>query len=154
MKIKTVFFSLNIIASTFTFANPPKSTTKKSTTAKKDITIKTAKPTSTTPSIGPDAIKFEKSNTTENIVVDGKDILLAGNDNKLTITGNVGKILITGKNNDITIVAVNEITITGSGNFVSWEKTNNTNAKPIIQDKGGYNNVEKRSGNAQTRDEN
>jgi len=154
MKKQSLFLGALIMASVFTFANPPKTTTKKTTTVKKTTTTKTTKPVVASPSVAADAVKFDKSNATEDIVVDGKDILLSGNDNKLTITGNVGKILITGKNNDITIVAVNEITITGSGNFVSWEKTNNANAKPVIQDKGGYNNVEKRSGNAQTKDEN
>lgn len=151
MKKQSLFLSILFITGVIVFANPPKTTTTKKTTTKKTTTTK---PVATTPSVAPDAIKFSQSNATEDIVVDGKDILLSGSNNKLTITGNVGKILITGKNNDITIVSVNEITITGSGNFVSWEKTNNTVAKPTIIDKGGYNNVEKRSGNAQTRDEN
>jgi len=150
MKKQTLLFGTLLFAGIFTFANPPKKTT---TTTKKTTVAKTTK-TAAAPSVSADAIKFDKANATEDIMVDGKDFLLSGNDNKLTITGNIGKILITGKNNDITIVAVNEISITGSGNFVSWEKTGNGNAKPIIQDKGGYNNVEKRSGNSQTKEEN
>lgn len=101
-----------------------------------------------------EVVKYEENDKEEEINIDGKDIYIIGNNNRLTITGNVNKILITGKDNDITIVAVDKITITGSGNFVSWEKTNTTNKKPIIQDNGGYNNVAKRSGNAQTKEEN
>ena len=149
MKKQTLLFGTLMIAAV-TFANPPKKTTTK--TAVKKTTV--AKTSTATPQVAADAVKFDKANTTEEFAVDGKDVLISGNDNKLTITGNVAKIWITGKNNDITIVAVNEITITGSGNFVSWEKSNYSGAKPVIQDKGGYNNVEKRSGNAQTKSEN
>jgi hypothetical protein len=125
-------------------ANPPKKSTPVKAIKKQAVILNDAA----------DALNYNKSNATEEMVIEGKDVLISGNENKLTITGTVGKILITGKNNDITIVAVNEIKITGSGNFVSWEKTNNNKPKPEIQDKGGYNNIEKRSGNAQTKEEN
>ena len=103
--------------------------------------------------IAADAFIFSDSNKEEEINLIGKDVLLSGNDNKLTFTGVMGNIQITGKNNDITIVSVKKIVITGSGNFVSWEKSDNASGKPFIQDKGGYNNVEKRSGNAQTKED-
>ena len=103
--------------------------------------------------IAADAFLFSDSNKEEEINLTGKDVLLSGNDNKLTFTGVMGNIQITGKNNDITIVSVKKIVITGSGNFVSWEKSDNASGKPFIQDKGGYNNVEKRSGNAQTKED-
>ena len=103
--------------------------------------------------IAADAFIFSDSNKEEEINLTGKDVLLSGNDNKLTFTGVMGNIQITGKNNDITIVSVKKIVITGSGNFVSWEKSDNASGKPFIQDKGGYNNVEKRSGNAQTKED-
>jgi hypothetical protein len=136
-----VFVSMVLLNVT---ANPPKKTT----------TVKPIKQQVVISNVADDAVKYNKSNTTEEIVVEGKDVLISGNDNKLTIKGEINKVLITGKNNDITIVAVNEIKITGSGNFVSWEKTNNNKPKPEIQDKGGYNNVAKRSGNTQTKEEN
>ena len=101
-----------------------------------------------------DAIKFDSNNKDEEIIVEGKDVILSGDDNRLTFKGTIGKILITGKNNDITIESVNQIMIPGNGNFVSWEKSSNANGKPIIQDKGGYNNVERRSGDAQDRSDN
>lgn len=103
--------------------------------------------------IAADAFLFSDSNKEEEINLTGKDVVLSGNDNKLTFTGVMGNIQITGKNNDITIVSVKKIVITGSGNFVSWEKSDNASGKPFIQDKGGYNNVEKRSGNAQTKED-
>ncbi|MFN8294638.1 MAG: DUF3060 domain-containing protein [Chitinophagales bacterium] len=104
--------------------------------------------------VSSDAIKFTDSNKEEEIIVDGKDVILSGNDNKLTFKGTIGKILITGKDNDITIVTVNKITVTGNGNFVSWEKSTTANGKPIVEDKGGYNNIEKRSSDAIDRSDN
>ena len=98
--------------------------------------------------LSPDAIKYTDSNKEEEIIIDGKDVVLSGNDNKLTFKGTIGKILITGKDNDITIETVNKITVSGNGNFVSWEKSTTTNGKPVVEDKGGYNNIEKRSGDA------
>lgn len=151
MKKITLFLLSAMTISSVSFAQ---TSSKKTTATNKTTTTKTTKPATSKPQVAADALKFENSNKEEEIVVEGKDVLVSGSNNKLTITGNVGKILITGKNNDITLVAVNEIVITGNGNFVSWEKTNNTNAKPNILDKGGYNNVEKRSGNAQTKEEN
>jgi hypothetical protein len=145
MKKITLFLFSAMAISTASFAQ---------TSTKKTPATKVTKPATAKPQVAADALKFENSNKEEEFAVDGKDVLISGNNNKITITGNVGKILITGKDNDITIVAVNEIVITGNGNFVSWEKTNTSSAKPIIQDKGGYNNVEKRSGNAQTKEEN
>lgn len=114
---------------------------------------KTVKPVNT-PTVSPDAIKFSDSNKEEEIIVDGKDVLLSGNDNKLTFKGAIGKILITGKDNDITIVTVNKISVTGNGNFVSWEKSTTANGKPVVEDKGGYNNIEKRSSDAIERSDN
>lgn len=104
--------------------------------------------------VSSDAIKFTDSNKEEEIIVDGKDVILSGNDNKLTFKGTIGKILITGKDNDITIVTVNKITVTGNGNFVSWEKSTTANGKPVVEDKGGYNNIEKRSSDAIDRSDN
>lgn len=136
-----VFISMALLNVT---ANPPKKTT----------TVKPIKQQIVISNVADDAVKYNKSNTTEEIVVNGKDVVISGNGNKLTINGEINKVLITGKNNDITFVAVNEIEITGTGNFVSWEKTNNNKPKPAIQDKGEYNNIAKRSGNAQTKEEN
>ncbi len=145
MKKITLFLFSAIAISTVSFAQ---------TSTKKTTATKSPKVVATAAQVADDAVKFTTSDASEEFAVDGKDVLISGNNNKITITGNVGKILITGKDNDITIVAVNEIVITGNGNFVSWEKTNTSSVKPTIQDKGGYNNVEKRSGNAQTKEEN
>ncbi len=121
-----------------------KSPTQK-TTAKKTTVAKVAPAVA----IADDAIKFDKSSAEDAIEANDNEILISGNDNKLTITGNVSKILITGKNNDITLTVVNEIIVIGSGNFVSWEKSSIADKNPVVQDKGGYNNIGKRSGNAQ-----
>lgn len=114
---------------------------------------KTVKPVNTQ-TIAPDAVKYTNSNKEEEVIVDGKDVLLSGNDNKLTFKGTIGKILITGKDNDITIETVNKITVSGNGNFVSWEKSTNAKGKPVVEDKGGYNNIEKRSSDAIDRSDN
>ncbi len=129
-----------------------KTTTKK--TPAKTVVKKTTVTKTTTPTVSADAIKFEGSDKEEEIKADGKDIHISGNGNKLTITGSAAHVLITGKDNDIAIQSVNEITVTGNGNFVSWEKTGNGNAKPVVQDKGGYNNVGKKSGDALNKSDN
>ena len=92
--------------------------------------------------------KIEESNLEKEITLNGQDVLISGNDNKITIKALIGKITITGKDKDDVIESVNQIVITGNGNFVSWEKTSNGNQKPNILDKGGYNNVGRKSGNA------
>jgi uncharacterized protein (UPF0333 family) len=140
MKNQILFFFLIVISVISIHAEEPK----KSKTTTKPVVVS---------DIAADAFIFSNSNKEEEINLTGKDVLLSGNDNKLTFTGVMGNIQITGKNNDITIVSVKKIVITGSGNFVSWEKSDNASGKPFIQDKGGYNNVEKRSGNAQTKED-
>lgn len=92
--------------------------------------------------------KIEENNLEKEITLNGQDVLISGKDNKITIKGLIGKITITGKDNDVVIESVNQIIISGNGNFVSWEKTSNGNQKPNILDKGGYNNVGRKSGNA------
>ncbi len=107
-----------------------------------------------TQDVATDALKYSDNSKEEEITLDGKDVLISGNENKITFKGSIGKIVITGKNNDITIVSVKQIIVPGSGNFVSWEKSDNAGGKPVIQDKGGYNNIERRSDNAMDRSDN
>jgi len=107
-----------------------------------------------TQDVATDALKYSDNSKEEEISIDGKDVLISGNENKITFKGSIGKIVITGKNNDITIVSVKQIIVPGSGNFVSWEKSDNAGGKPVIQDKGGYNNIERRSDNAMDRSDN
>ncbi len=111
--------------------------------------VKTKTKPTTTVDVSPDALKYSANNKEEEIAVDGKDVVISGHDNKLNFTGKIGKLIITGKNNDITTQSVVQILVTGNGNFVSWEKA--PNGKPIVSDKGGYNNIEKRSSDAQNR---
>lgn len=132
----SIFMLLNIL----TFAQG----TKTKTTPKSAITQ----------DVATDALKYSDNSKEEEITLDGKDVLISGNENKITFKGNIGKIVITGKNNDITIVSVKQIIVPGSGNFVSWEKSDNAGGKPVIQDKGGYNNIERRSDNAIDRSDN
>ncbi len=111
-------------------------------------TISTKTKNTITQNISSDAIRYANNKKEEEIILDGKDIIISGSDNKLNFKGTIGIILITGNNNDITIESVNQINLPGNGNFVSWEKSTNASGKPKIQDKGGYNNVGKRSNNA------
>ena len=110
--------------------------------------------TTTSQEIAADAIKYADNNKEDEVTIDGKDVFISGNDNRLTFKGTIGKIIITGKDNDILIESVNQIIVSGNGNFVSWEKSTNASSKPIIQDKGGYNNIEKRSSDAMDRSDN
>jgi hypothetical protein len=116
--------------------------------------VKTNLKTAITQDVAVDALKYTDSSKEEEITVDGKDVVISGNENKITFKGAVGKIVITGKNNDIFIESVKQIIVPGSGNFVSWEKSDNAGGKPVIQDKGGYNNIERRSDNAMDRSDN
>jgi hypothetical protein len=81
-------------------------------------------------------------------------IVIEGNNNSITvIEGNV-KIFIKGKGNDINMISANYIEISGDNNFVSWEKSENASGKPQVNDKGGYNNVGKKSGKALNKSDN
>lgn len=137
-KMKNQFLLIMMLLSCVAFGQGAKATTKQTITQ----------------DIAADAVKYNDSNKEEEITLDGKDVLISGNDNKITFKGSIGKIVITGKNNDITIVSVKQIIVPGSGNFVSWEKSDNAGGKPVIQDKGGYNNIERRSDNAMDRSDN
>lgn len=105
-------------------------------------------------SIATDAINYADSDKEDTLDVDGKDVRIAGNNNKLILTGNANKMLVSGKDNDIEISSVKEIIVSGSGNFISWEHSGNASGKPVVKDTGGYNNVGKKSGNALNKSEN
>jgi len=136
--MKNQFFLIMMLSSFLTFSQGAKVTSKQTITQ----------------DVATDALKYSDNSKEEEITLDGKDVLISGNENKITFKGSIGKIVITGKNNDITIVSVKQIVVSGSGNFVSWEKSDNTGGKPAIQDKGGYNNIERRSDNAMDRSDN
>lgn len=136
--MKNQFFLIMMFMSFVAFGQGAKSTSKQAITQ----------------DVATDALKYSDNSKEEEITLDGKDVLISGNENKITFKGSIGKIVITGKNNDITIVSVKQIIVPGSGNFVSWEKSDNAGGKPVIQDKGGYNNIERRSDNAMDRSDN
>lgn len=100
------------------------------------------------------AIKYTGNDFDEEVQVDGQEVLISGNNNKLTIKGKATTLVITGKDNDIVIESVNDIVITGNGNFVSWEKSQLHSGKPTVKDTGGYNNVGKKSGDALNKSDN
>lgn len=137
---------LIIFIAAFALANPPQKQNSPKVATKKTVSTKSIKKTNnpTELHVGKDALEYGKFGATEEITGNGNDMMISGNSNKLTITGSVGKIVISGKDNDITLVSVNEIKVTGTGNFISWEKSTNSNGKPIVQKIGGYNNIEKR----------
>lgn len=141
-KMKNQLLSLCLLVSVASFAQGTKTT--KPAAAKQSVLD----------DIAANAIKYPDNGKEDEITVDGKDIVVSGNENRLTFKGTIRKIIITGKNNDILIESVKQIIVPGNGNFVSWEKSENTGGKPVIVDKGGYNNVERRSDNAQDRSDN
>lgn len=144
---KIILTSLAIAITIFNFAQSSTSKTKSQTTSKTKPRTTVVKSTAT--SIPSDALIFNSSKQeTAEIIATDKAIVISGNENKITITGNCSQLFITGKNNDIVVESLDNIEITGSGNFVSWEKSTNATGKPIIKDKGGYNNVGKKSGNS------
>ena len=153
---KIILTSLIIAIAIFSFAQSTSKSKTKTTTKTKPKT-NTVKPveTNAVSTIPSDAILFNSSNQeTSEIAATEKAIVISGSENKITITGNCRQLFITGKNNDIVVESLDAVEITGSGNFVSWEKSSNTNGKPIIKDKGGYNNVGKKSGQALNKNDN
>ncbi|MBK8353112.1 MAG: DUF3060 domain-containing protein [Saprospirales bacterium] len=150
--MKKIILTSSIIAiSIFSFAQSTSKTKTKTTTKTKPKTT-VVKNTQLPFRL----MRFILENNKEDATLTATDkaIVIDGNENKITITGNCKQIYIKGKNNDITIESLDNIEITGSGNFVSWEKSTNTNGKPTVKDKGGYNNVGKKSGQALDKSDN
>lgn len=90
----------------------------------------------------------------DTIHVDNQDIVLTSKNSTLYFVGNMNKITIKGNMNDIYIDGVNEIEIVGNNNFIEWKSSDNANGKPIVKDKGGYNNVGKFSTDAMNKSDN
>ncbi|HRB92293.1 MAG TPA: DUF3060 domain-containing protein [Chitinophagales bacterium] len=107
-----------------------------------NLPAKTNIPTKT---LDTSVLRMEESNLEKELTLNDKDVVIAGNDNKITIHGYVEKLSILGKNNEIDVESVHEIYIKNDYNFVSWQATPNKSGKPIISDKGGYNNIGKRT---------
>jgi len=93
-----------------------------------NLPAKTNIPTKT---LDTSVLRMEESNLEKELTLNDKDVVIAGNDNKITIHGYVEKL--------------SEIYIKNDYNFVSWQATPNKSGKPIISDKGGYNNIGKRT---------
>jgi hypothetical protein len=83
-----------------------------------------------------------------------KAVVITGDNNKLTFNDSNTQLFIKGKNNDVNMRCADYIEITGDGNFVSWETSKSPTGKPQIVDKGGYNNVGKRSSGALNKSDN
>lgn len=154
---KIILTTLIIVIAISSFAQTPKPKSKTTVKAKTKATIvKPSTEVSTATTVIPaDAVHIFDSNKNDvELTATNKAIVIEGNNNQINITGNCKQIFITGKSNDITIESLDFIEITGESNFVSWEKSSNTSGKPIIRDKGGYNNVGKKSGNSMKKNDN
>lgn len=68
-------------------------------------------------------------------------MFVSGNGNIISFKGAIDKIIISGKNNDIYTESVEQVIVSGNSNIVSWEKSKNVSGKPVVQDKGAYNNI-------------
>lgn len=133
--MKKIFFITLVVAAITSIATPPKLT---APVVKNSVTI------------DDNAIIINNNDEMEIAVeANQQDVLISGNNNMIKISGTCKNVLITGKGNDVEIDSVNQIIIKGNYNFVSWLATQNTTGKPIITDNGGYNNVGKRSSDAQ-----
>ncbi len=151
MKTRVVLLAGMLLAIA-AFAGTPKKTTSKTAKVTKPKTSTTKTPSN---SIPVDAYVFKDNNNREAKITEAhKTIVIEGDGNKIEIGEGNEQIFIKGKNNDINMKRADYIEITGDGNFVSWESTMNPNGKPVIVDKGGYNNVGKRSGSALNKSDN
>lgn len=147
MKKTITMFSLLVLSGMITQAQD-------GTTKEKKATDKPAVISDAAPLDAKGVVKYAENGKEEEITTDAKILMVSGNENKLSVKGKVDKLIISGKDNDITISSVNQIVISGSSNFVSWESSENTSGKPVVQDKGGYNNVGKKSGEALNKTDN
>jgi hypothetical protein len=104
----------------------------------------------------PENAYYYKESGKQDGVIDSKypAIVIEGSNNRINIADGNTMIFVKGKKNDINMISADYIEITGDDNFVSWQVSNNASGKPVIKDKGGYNNVGKRTTGALNKSEN
>ena len=148
----TIFWMIVLIASSMS-AETAKSKTK--LTAAKTGKAKTVSKSAQSLGLPKDAYIFKESGKQDAAISTSyKTIVIEGDNNKINIGEGNEKIFVKGKNNDIILKCADYIEITGNDNFISWETTNSPTHKPVIIDKGGYNNVGKRSSGALNKSDN
>jgi hypothetical protein len=104
----------------------------------------------------PDNAYYYKESGKQDAVIDSKypAIVIEGSNNRINIADGNTMIFVKGKKNDINMISADYIEITGDDNFISWQVSNTASGKPVIKDKGGYNNVGKRTTGALNKSEN
>lgn len=152
---KVWIVSMLLLVSVMAFTQksaPSKSTAKKVSPAKHKSPA--SKASTVNSNIPANAFHFKESEK-QDAEIEGNyaAIVVEGDHNKITVSDGTSKIFVKGKGNDISMVSADYIEITGDGNFVSWEKSANASGKPVVLDKGGYNNVGKRTGEALDKDD-
>lgn len=157
MKTQAIFFLMLVIGFN-SFAQASKSTTKpksKTTVSKTTKSKQTTTKTQQSAAIPDDAYYFkDNNNKTATITTAYKTIVVTGDGNHIDIGDGNGVIFVKGKNNDINMKTADYIEVTGDGNFVSWEASKSPTGKPVVLDKGGYNNVGKRASGALNKSDN
>ena len=149
MKTRATIFGILIVMGTALFSQVSKPKSKTSASASKSERAKTViTKGAQTMGVPANAYYYKSSGKADTISISYKSIVIEGDNNKLYIREGNDQVFIKGKNNDINMKSADYIEITGDGNFVSWETTKNPTHKPVVQDKGGYNNVGKRANTA------
>ena len=70
----------------------------------------------------------------------GKDFVIVGNDDEITITGECSKVQILGHDNKVVLDAVGEIVASGHNNLVTYRRGQN-GAEPKVETMGHGNKV-------------
>jgi len=89
-------------------------------------------------------ITISSDSLEQQVVLQGQQVIVDGNYNKIQLSGTASKLVITGNYNDIDIDTVSGIIVSGNYNFVTWKGAAAPATQPTVIDRGGYNNVGKR----------
>lgn len=71
------------------------------------------------------------------------EVSVSGDGNKLTLTGDCQAVNLTGSDNKVTVDGVEEITITGDNNSITWKRVVGGAKKPAVTTTGSGNKVSK-----------
>lgn len=98
---------------------------------------------------GTDAVSGENVDITgsarrETIACSGNTVVsISGSANALTLTGECKSVSVTGSSNKVTMDGVGEISVTGTGNNVTWKRALGDAKKPKVSATGVGNKVSK-----------
>lgn len=88
--------------------------------------------------VGVAALNISGADETHNIDADGKEIIISGANNDVTVKGTPTKVSITGEGNTIKLESAKRLVCTGTSNKVTY-----SGKKPLIRNKGKKNSFKR-----------